>query len=230
MELKVKAIVISSKDSGDKDKVVTLFCLEKGILQAKLKSVKAANAKLKFAKEPFCFAEFILTSKNGFFTVVSAESIDTFYSISQNYQKFIEGAEILKIVKQIALDGTENNKLFVDTLQSLKILAYDDVQQNLVLVKFLLNLFYNEGYEISHYKCTNCGCKLGESRFLDLTSGEVVCASCKTDYCLRITFGQSSLLRVVSQTKFDKLKTIKLDQNNLDNVLSILKKNYEGKI
>ena len=230
MELKVKAIVISSKDSGDKDKIVTLFCLNSGILQAKLKSVRAMNAKLKFAKEPFCFGEFILSSKNGFFTVVSAECVDSFYSISQNYQKFVEGAEILKIVKQVVLENQENNNLFVDTLQSMKILAYDNVQQNLVLVKYLLNLFYNEGYEISHYKCINCGNKLGESRFLDLNSGEVVCASCKTDYCLRISFSQSSLLRVISQTKFDKLKTITLSQNNLDNVLSILKKNLERKI
>lgn len=230
MDLKVKAIVISSKDSGDKDKIVTLFCLDRGILHAKLKSVKSAKAKLKFAKEPFCFCEFILSVKNDFFTVTGADCIDSFYSISQNYQKFLEGTEILKTVRSIVQENQENNRLFVDTLQSMKILAYDDVQQNIVLVKYLLNLFYNEGYEMSHYNCTNCGNKLGESRFLDLDSGQVLCATCKTDYCQRISFAESALLRLIGQTDFDKLKTIRLGQNNLDNVLAILKKNLERKI
>ena len=230
MDLKVKAIVVSSKDSGDKDKIVTLFCLDKGLLQAKLKSVKMPNARLKFAKEVFCFADFVLNSKNNFFTVTSAQCIDSFYAISQNYQKFMEGAEILKLIKQIVQENQENNELFVSTLQSLKILAYENVQPSLVLVKYLLNLFYSEGYELSHFKCTNCGNKLGESRFLDLNSGEVLCASCKTDYCLRISFSQSALLRVISQTKFDQLSTVHVSQDNLDAVLSVLKKNLEKKL
>lgn len=230
MDLKVKAIVIASKDSGDKDKIVTLFCLDKGIINAKLKSVRLPNAKLKFAKETFCFGEFVLTEKNNFLTIISAECIESFYNISKDYQKFLEGSEILKIVKQFAQFNQENNRLFINTLQGLKILAYDDIQPNLVFVKFLLNLFYNEGYQIAHFNCTNCQNKLGESRFLDLDSGQVLCASCKTDYCIRITYSQSALLRIVSQTDYDKLKTMKLDQNNLDNVLSILKKNLERKI
>lgn len=225
MDLKVKAIVLSSKDSGDKDKIVTLFCLDKGILQAKLKSVKSANAKLKFAKEQFCFADFTIASKNDFLTITSSECIDSFYSITQNYDLFLEGSEILKIVKKVAQESQENNLLFINTLKSLSALAYDGVKKDIVLIKFLLGLFYSEGYNFSHDKCTSCQTKLGESRFIDLDTGEVLCAGCKTDFCERISFALSSVLRVINQTDYDRLKTLNLDTTNAENVLSILKKN-----
>lgn len=225
MDLKVKAIVLGSRDSGDKDKIVTLFCLEKGLLQAKLKSVKNANAKLKFAKEPFCFADFTIASKGDFLTITSADVIDSFYQITTNYDLFLEGTEILKIIKRVVGENQENNMLFLNTLKSLTVLAYDNVKKDIVLIKFLLNLFYSEGYHFSHDVCTSCGTKLGENRFIDLETGEVLCAACKTDFCERISFALSSLLRVIHQTEYEKLKTLNLDTSNLEIVLSILKKN-----
>ena len=42
-DTKVKAIVLDSKDYKDKDKLVTLFTLENGLVSAVAKSVKSSN-------------------------------------------------------------------------------------------------------------------------------------------------------------------------------------------
>ena len=69
-EIKIKGIVISSKDFKEYDKIITIYSLEKGIVYAKLTGVKKPKAKLKTVKEVFCFAEFILVSKNSdFYTI-----------------------------------------------------------------------------------------------------------------------------------------------------------------
>jgi DNA repair protein RecO (recombination protein O) len=229
MEIKTKAIVIGSKDSGDKDKIVTLFCLEKGIIQAKLKGVKNPKAKLKFAKEPFCFGEFLLVQKGDFFTVASAECIDSFYSLSQNYQAFLVASQILKIILRFPVHQ-EQNVLFLQTLQSLKVLAYDKVDPNIVFAKFVLGVLYSQGYEFSHTNCTSCSGKLGENRWIDFSTGEVLCASCKTDYCTRISYAQSGLIKIINQTDYNQLASLHLDEFNLANVLDLLKKNLERKL
>ena len=65
-EERLKGIVISAKDFKEADKLLTLFTLEKGIVYAKLVGVKKPNAKLKPAKEIFCFADFDVVSKGEF--------------------------------------------------------------------------------------------------------------------------------------------------------------------
>ena len=60
MEEKINALMIRSVDYADNDKILSLFSLEQGVISAKIRGVKKAGAKLKFAAEPFCFAEYIL--------------------------------------------------------------------------------------------------------------------------------------------------------------------------
>ena len=58
MSYETKAIVISSKDSKDKDKEVLLYSIDKGKLFAKFKGVKNQKSKLKAGKEVFTFGDF----------------------------------------------------------------------------------------------------------------------------------------------------------------------------
>ena len=84
MEVKVNAIVIRAVDYKDNDRILTLYSLEKGKITAGIKGVKKAGAKLKFASEPFCFAEYILAEKNGRYTVTSASYYESFYDLRLN--------------------------------------------------------------------------------------------------------------------------------------------------
>ena len=59
MEEKLSGIVLGGVNYGENDKIINVFTLEKGVVSAKIKGVKKAGAKLKFASEPFCFAEFV---------------------------------------------------------------------------------------------------------------------------------------------------------------------------
>ena len=64
MEEKLSGIVVGGVNYGESDKILNIFTLEKGMVSAKIKGVKKAGAKLKFASEPFCFAEYVF-SKSG---------------------------------------------------------------------------------------------------------------------------------------------------------------------
>jgi DNA repair protein RecO (recombination protein O) len=227
MSDKIKAIVLKSVKSGDKDFLVTLFSLEKGIIRAKLKAASVPKAKLKFAKEPFTFADFILAERNGFYTITTADLIDSFYNISSSYEKFLEANEIFKTVLKVLPSVQTSPVMFVNVLKALKMLCYENVQNNLTLAKFYLQLFFSEGYLFSTSACNSCGQKLGMDVFLDFDMGEILCFSCKTPYAQKISFAISKLLKVLAQTDFDNLTTLNVDSINLENVVKVLQINLE---
>ena len=74
-DLIVTAVVLNSIDYKEKDKLVKLFTAETGVISAVLKGVKSANSKLKFACQPFCFAEFELVKKGEFYTITQEKTL-----------------------------------------------------------------------------------------------------------------------------------------------------------
>ena len=125
MEIKINAIVLKAVDYKDNDRILTLYSLENGKITAGIKGVKKAGAKLKFASEPFCFAEYILNCKNGKYTVIGATYIDTFYELRLNLEKYYTSA----IISDFLLNYTENE--MPDTaLFSLAINSIKDTAEN----------------------------------------------------------------------------------------------------
>ena len=82
---------------------------------ATLKSVKTEKAKLKFAKEPFWFGEFLITLPSKVITSVDIE--DNFYDLTKNIDKFYIACAILDAVKTVLPANEKNPALFVETLK-----------------------------------------------------------------------------------------------------------------
>ncbi len=222
--LKVKAIVLSSRDYKEKDKLVTLFTLENGIITATLKSVKSSTAKFKYAKEPFCFGEFILSLPSKVITSVEVEN--TFFEITKNIDKYYIACAILETVKTALVEGEPNPQLFVEVLKALGCIAYNDVNDNYVLVKFLISVFEGMGYKLALDRCSVCGQKFSGKRYLNLDFGEVVCVGCKTSNCMEISQRASSTFKILSITDYDKLSTLHLSKGSDEEALNILNINF----
>ena len=62
--------MLSNCDYKEKDKLVEIFSVELGKITAILKGCKAPTAKLKFAFQPFCFAEFSVIRAGKFYQVI----------------------------------------------------------------------------------------------------------------------------------------------------------------
>lgn len=224
MEEKTKGIVIKNVDSGDRDKLITIFTPQ-GLVCAKLKGVNSATSKLKFAKQTFCFADFVFASGK-FPVVTSAYLIDSFYDLTKDFDRFDEASKILRVAKPLMKENEPNPQLFVALLKSFKNLAYNNVQKNIVYAKFMLGLFYNQGYAFDTETCSNCGSVLNDTRYLNLSNGETLCSFCKNEYCQKINYGMNKVLKILQQTDFDDLHTIKFGKQILLDTLQLLLKNY----
>lgn len=225
-ETKVKAIVLGGIDYKEKDKLVTLFTLENGIVPVVFKGVKSSNAKLKSAKEMFSFGDFIYTeTKNR--VIISAEISQYFYELTKDINKYYAACRILDIIKTVLPQGEPNVGLFIVTLKCLEILAFEDINTMLVVNKFLIFIFESLGYKFTLNACNNCGVKFLNSRFMNIEYGDITCYNCRVGINVELTNSDYSALRILSNCPFEKLLTIKIPEQTLKSVFNVLCLNFK---
>lgn len=226
-EIVVHGIVLGGVTYKEKDKILNVYSLEKGLISCKLVGALGANAKLKSVKEPFCFAELHLVNKSAdFCTVTSANIIDSFFPIIENIDNYFYGCAILEIIKKVGV-GQPNQLLFLETLKALKAIAYDNVFAKVVLSKFLISIFEALGYALSLDKCACCGENFFGKRYFNSASGEIVCFSCKMANAEEISQLTHATLRLIAKTDYENLKNLKLKKEGLNSAFSLLVENFE---
>jgi len=222
---KIKAIVIGNNDYKEKDKLVTLFSLEDGIVTVCFKGVKSNNAKLKSAKELFTFGDFIyIDGKQK--TATGADVISYFYDITKKLPNFYTACNIIDIIKTVMPKSESNPYIFVDFLKCLNLLNESKVDNVLILNKFLIRIFELFGYKFNLNICNSCGAKFINKRFMNLKYGDITCYSCRVGEVIEISNAEFNALRLISLTDYDKISTLKFPESIIKSVFNVLNKNY----
>lgn len=176
MLYKTDALVLRTADYGENDKMITLFSLQYGKISAAAKGVKKAGAKLKFAAQPFCFAEYVLAKRGERNTVVSASLTDGFYSLREDIGKFYAGACVAGICDAVLYDGIVNEELFLRAVAALGRMCEGDEAE--ALISFFLKALELSGYMFSMDVCADCGAPLEGRIWFDAASGCFYCGEC----------------------------------------------------
>lgn len=224
-EVRLKGIVIKSSDYKDSDKMVTIFSAEKGIIKARARGVKKAKAKLSFAVQPFAFVDYLLVEKGGFYTIINASSIDQFYDVVTDFDKYIFGLASLELVSKTIKENDKNAEMFVLLIKMLKVLCYENVSPIIAFIKFMLESFKLLGYQLHLSDCVCCGEKLSNKIFpFSYDFNGMLCPKCsnKNEF-LDLSHGKFAALYNIDITKFDSLGNLKiLSRENLVSVINLL--------
>ncbi|MBQ7164537.1 MAG: DNA repair protein RecO [Clostridia bacterium] len=205
MEEKLKAVVLRAVDYKDNDKILTLFSLENGVVSAAIRGVKKANAKLKFAAQPFCFCEYVLSKKGDRRSVVSADIIESFYPIREDIVRFYAGAVALEYVNAFVQEEMESEEAFLLLLSFLRALCYSSASPRALLVKFLIEALSLSGYELSVHYCIKCRKSVINRAFFDFDAGGAVCEDCREGADVEINPATLSLLSAADGASFDDI-------------------------
>ena len=197
MEEKLTGLIIARTEYGENDRIVRIFTLEKGTVSASLKGVKSAGAKLKFASEPFCFAEFTFAVRAGRRTVTGAALNDSFYPVRENIEKFFAGGAVLEFIRKFAREEITSPRLFFAAIESLKEIAYGDREPLFTLCRFLLSALSITGYALNLNGCFSCGKELSGRVFFDAFSGGFSCEDCNKGEGREINFTTYAALKKI---------------------------------
>lgn len=220
-EDKVSAIVLGSRDYKEKDKLVELFTLEEGLKTVVLKGVKNANAKFKFAKEPFCFGEFVLSGHNQIQVVTSANIIESFFDLTQNYDRYLVGCKVLGLITVFLEKYQTNSDFFLLTLKTLRELTYSETDEKLIICTFLTKALAQIGYKINVVNCASCGSPFAGQIYLNADTCEVVCQNCRTFFNVPISAACHNAIKILSKCEIDSINTIKISSDVLADMLKI---------
>lgn len=178
MEIKVNGLVLRAADYNENDKILTLLTVEQGKITAAIKGVKKAGAKLKFAAQPFCFAEYILARRGEKYTVIGCAETESFYDLRMDVNKFYAASAAAEAALSLTFEGDECREIFYGLVDALT--AMCGQSESLPLIKFLTFALQKSGYAISADACPYCGKSLAEADELrfDMAFGAFTCRGC----------------------------------------------------
>ena len=209
-EIKLKGIVIKADDYKDSDKLVTIFSAEKGLIRARARGVKKNKAKLAFAVQPFAFVEFMMTERDGFYTIINASSIDQFFAVTSDFDNYIFMLACLEVIQKTVKENENQIDLFLLLLNSLKLVAYEKVSSINVFIKFMIEAMGYLGFSFIFDKCACCGNKLNENNIgFSYEYNGLLCTRClnKLD-SLELNKVEYAILRNISAVDIEKLSTL----------------------
>ncbi len=178
MEEKLSGIVLNGVSYGESDKILSIFTPEKGTISAKIKGVKKAGAKLRFASEPFCFVEFIFSTTGNRRIVTGATLLESFYPLREDIIKYFAGGTVLEYLRRFAKENIVSSELFMLTIKSLKELCYTDEEPITILCRFLISALSYSGYALNLSACACCGGDVKGKTYFDFESGCFYCEEC----------------------------------------------------
>ena len=180
MQFKREALMLRSVDFGESDRMVTLLTAE-GKLSASMKGVRKASAKLRFAAQPFCFAEYVFSRTGARNTVISASIYDGFYALRENISCFYAAAVVSEACDKLVYEDTESGAFLVAAVNALKELCSEHADARGILVGFLLRALSLAGYAVRADVCPVCRKRpRGLLRF-SMESGAFGCAECLSE-------------------------------------------------
>jgi len=174
MEFTDDALVLRTTNYGESDRMVTLLSAGHGKISAAMKGVRKAGAKLNFASQPFCFAEYTLAERAGRHTVTGASLYDGFYSLREDVAKYYAGACVLEACDSLLLEGMPAGRLLVEAVGALNEICSDD---EYALVRFLCTALGMAGYPIELPAGYVKRFDFGSGQFTDSASGVPVSES-----------------------------------------------------
>ncbi len=180
--IKVNAVMLRSADYGENDKMLTLLTAELGKISAGIKGVKKAGAKLRFAAQPFCFAEYILSRRGERYTVTQASEVESFYELRTDISKFYAASAVCECANSLTYGGGDDIPVFTLTVQALSNIC--NFKPSPSLIRFLLSVLSVSGYTIGLENCSECGAPLTsrEKMRFDMNTGAFTCWDCGDGY------------------------------------------------
>jgi DNA repair protein RecO (recombination protein O) len=219
----VNAINLKSSDSGENDRLLKLFSFEAGVITAKIRGVKKAQAKLKYAQEPFCFGKYYLAQgKGNIYIVTGCEAQELFYDLRSDLGAFTAAAVAAEYCLLLS-ENTPDTRLFKLLVNTLTALCYKGAPSQNILIYFLINALRQCGALSDFNKCGVCGAGLSNFAAPDAAEGGFLCLSCNIRNVKPLPAAAYKTIKFIGEiAEISRLNTVRVDALNAADALKCL--------
>ena len=198
---KLQAIVLSSSDFGESDRIASLFTLEHGRMKGFARGARNSRKRFGPALETFARIELQLVRKDGLSSLRQADVITVYPGIRGDLSGIAHALYACELVDSITPEGQPLPRLYrllTAYLERLDCGAADDADRRM----FEINLLNILGYRPSLETCSICGAGFGETVAIVQSGGELTCRFCVKSGRSITAQTRKSLLSCLSTGRF----------------------------
>jgi DNA repair protein RecO (recombination protein O) len=215
---KYTAIILSSHDVGEFDRLYILYTKEIGVVKAMGRGVRKQAAKLAGHLEPGTLSEVYVARARGMGQIASAIALNNFDNIKKDFKKLAEVLKIFRFFGHHFSEEEKDERIF--ELLGVFLEKADEMGKADILVEaFWWKLFDALGNRPETMKCAKCGARLEEKRenFFSAVRGGVVCGKCFAgeQSLAKISADQIKLLRIFLANPLEKILKVKIGGDEL---------------
>jgi DNA repair protein RecO (recombination protein O) len=207
-------VVLRHSDWGEADRMLNLFSLELGKVQAIAKGVRKSASRKAGHLEPFTRANLLLARGRDLMIVTQAESINAYLALKTDLLQTTYAAYIVELLDRFTYEEGENRELYrllVDTLARLDASSEPEVAVHYYEIRLLDHI----GFRPQLVTCVSCGRKIqAEDQFFSAEHGGVLCPSCgkKTPGARPISMEALKCLRHYQRSGFSEAARLRPSQ------------------
>ena len=174
----IDGLVLRDIDVGESDRLLTVLTAEQGKIRIRVKGVGSMKSKALAMSRVFTYANFEYYEKSGNRWFAGGSINDNFFGLSSDIEALALASYVVNIADEVSGEGVPAHEILRATLNTLY--AIEQKLKPFALIKGAYELFaaFRSGFEPDLSGCSDCGVEAGESFYLDVMNGAVVCAEC----------------------------------------------------
>lgn len=226
--LKTKGIVIREVNTGEADKIITVFSRSRGRISVLAKGARRPRSKNSAGAQLFSYCDYVLFSGRDMYSMNSSEVLEPFYEIRNDMIRLTYAAHFMDIVNDIIQENQPASRLMQLLLNSLHMLAKTDKPPELIARIFELRAMTITGYAPYTRGCMICGSDSLDDCSFSFRQCGFICGkeTCReTDrFAPELSPGAARAIQHIVQAKMDGLFSFALSQNVLEELGRISKR------
>jgi DNA repair protein RecO (recombination protein O) len=233
---KYTAIILTSKEIGEFDRLYFLYTIEQGLIKVPAKGVRKPAAKLAGHLEPATLSEVYVARSRGRGQITSAITIENFKKTKNSLEKLQIFIGISRFFSRFFSEEEADKKIFDLLLDFLRTMERNigrerKEKDELAALAFWWKIFDQMGQKPEVAKCIVCANmpKSGQKNYFTAQKGGIICSICapRGKSIFPISENQIKLLRLFLSNSLENVIKIKVSVDELRG-LATLTKNFRG--
>ncbi|MCI6505000.1 MAG: DNA repair protein RecO, partial [Ruminococcus sp.] len=180
MKTLTEGLILREQNIGERDKLVTVLTVDKGIIKGFAKGAKNIKSQNCAGTQLFTYSRLCLIESKGRDTYVisEAKSKEQFFGLRKDIANMCLAQYFSELLTNILVDGEKNKEVLSLTLNSLYLLSENKKPPTLIKSCFEMRLLSICGYMPDLTMCSICGEYDRETFFFLPQTGSLICSHC----------------------------------------------------
>ncbi len=175
---RVTAVVLRHSNTGEADRVLTLYTREYGKLRVLAKGVRKIKSRKAGHLEPLTLSTLQLNRTHDLPIITQAETVLSFQEIHNNLEMIAQASIVNELLDRFTYEAEENQSLFSLLVETLKRIDTGE-EPSLVVQFYELGMLASVGFRPELFQCVVCRKEIQpEDQYFSAALGGVVCPRC----------------------------------------------------